>query len=90
MSVQSTINNMSTYYNTAGIDDALRKMEEKIREEQRKEKDLEEVKDKARLLRMAEVITPGEFRRVLKLIYSPDHENHLMAQEIVNQKMSEL
>ena len=50
--------------------------------------------EKARLscleLVMAEVINKAEYRKLIKMLYSPDQENWVVADEIIKTKINEL
>lgn len=54
------------------------------------EVDLGSLRLQALQLFMAEAMKPGEYRGLIKMLYSPDTETHFLAQAIINQKIKEL
>jgi len=54
------------------------------------EVNLEKLRLQCLELVMAEVISKSEYRKLIKMLYSPDHENWVMAEEILKTKISEL
>lgn len=52
--------------------------------------DTEELRRRGLELRMARVLNSKEYRRILSLTLSPDEENHVMAEQIINAKIKEL
>ena len=52
--------------------------------------DTQGLQNKAINLFLLEVITPAEYKTLLKQLWSPDYENHVVADEIINNKIKSM